>query len=150
MALDTLIQTGKKPILLPKPAEMSNVISLIDEPLFLIGRSEKYGAAIIDGYRVPYPERALVDLYYLLTRRSFPFAADEFGRIIYNMLEQSSRFNYQRCLRYASRRRLRDEFLTIFFRLKQEYPELDIPANLFVDGDEIGGKIDRLIMGAKV
>lgn len=72
-------------------------------------------------------ERALVDLYYEVTRDRFPIDTAELMRIYYNTLTSIS-LEYPKMLRYAGLRRFRGEIEWILWRFRDH---TDIPRTYF-------------------
>ncbi len=123
--VDTLLEGGVKAIVEPSKEEFKNLFTYFDRPVVVFKRREKYAAVKKSNLLLPRLERTLVDQYYCITRRGFPFPLDEFGRIFYNVLRDRV-LNIDMLKKYASRRGLRDEMSALIVRFKEEYPELEM------------------------
>lgn len=97
-------------------------------------------------FLVPAPERLWLDLYYFITRKEFSFSPNELGIIFANMLDKEG-VNFNRLLRYASRRNIRDEVIIYLYSLKK-FSQLLIPDNVLVERKEALKTIEEMVKGA--
>ncbi len=148
LVTDVLINAGKSPLLYSGGLDLGAIQHLFEHPMVIVPRTEKYATFKDGGYRVPYLERTIIDHYYLSLHGSLPFPPDEIGRLLFNMLSTSYAFNFERCLRYASRRGIRNEILILLFRFSRDYPQLKIPDSLFFANKKVEAEMEELIKGA--
>lgn len=144
---DALIERGHRTILNPEKRDFREYAYSNEKTIFILERSEKYGLFKVNGILVPTPERVWLDIYYLITRKDLSFSPGELGLIFANMLRREG-VNFNRFLRYAQRRNLRDEMIIFLYSLKQS-SKLPIPDVLFVGKKEALKIIDEMVEGAK-
>ncbi len=143
---EILLENNIRSLLEPSRGELSEVFTLLEEPLVIFQRKEAYATAMQNRVRIPLPERMIVDLYFYITRLGFPYPPDEFGRILYNILKTET-MNIDMLRKYASRRGLREEISGLLSRMKDRYPELEIP-ELEEETPEIEAIIQEIVVGA--
>jgi hypothetical protein len=141
---DALLEQGIRPMIEPTKEELGKLFTYFEEPVLILKRREVYATERVDNLLVPRFERMLVDLYFLITRMGFPFPPDELGRILYNVLRDRA-LNLDRLKKYASRRGLKEEISLLLRRLREEYPELDIPIE---EGRGTEKMIEEIVKGA--
>jgi len=144
---DALMERGYRTILNPEKRDFREYAYSSEKTIFILERSEKYGLFEVDGILVPTPERAWLDIYYLITRKELSFSPGELGSIFANMLRREG-VNFNRFLRYAQRRNLRDEMIIFLYSLKQS-SKLPIPDVLLVGKKEALKTINEMTEGAK-
>ena len=96
---------------------------------------------------IPTPERVWLDIYHLITRKELSFSPGELGLIFANMLRKEG-VNFNRFLRCAQRRNLRDEMIIFLYSLKQS-SQLPIPDRLLVGKKEVLMVINEMVEGAR-
>lgn len=144
---DALIKKGYRTILIPEKRDFREYAYSSEKTIFILERSEKYGLFEIDGILVPTPERVWLDLYYLITRKELSFSPGELGLIFANMLRREG-VNFNRFLRYAQRRNIRDEMIIFLYSLKQS-SNLTIPDALLAGKKEALQIINEMVEGTK-
>jgi hypothetical protein len=144
---DALMKKGYRTTLLPEKRDFREYAYSSEKTIFILERSEKYGLLEIDGILVPTPERVWLDMYYLITRKELSFSPGELGLIFANMLRGEG-VNFNRFLRYAQRRNLRDEMIIFLYSLKQS-SGLSIPDVLLVGKKEAFEVMNEMVEGAK-
>jgi len=144
---DALIERGYRTVLNPEKRDLREYAYSSEKTVFILERSEKYGLFEVDGILVPTPERVWLDIYYLITRKELSFSPGELGLIFANMLRRDG-VNFNRFLRYAQRRNLRDEMIIFLYSLKQSL-KLPIPDVLLAGKKEALKMINEMIEGAK-
>jgi len=143
---DTLIQKGYHAILNPEKRDFQEYAYYGEKSVFVLERNEAYGLSKLDETIVPTPERIWLDIYYFITRKGLSFSPGELGLIFTNMLRKEG-VNFNRLLRYARRRNLRDEIIIFLYNLKQSSPLL-IPDNIFTGKKEAVEIIKEMVEGA--
>lgn len=139
---DFLLEQGYRAVLKPEKRDFQEYV-YFEKPVFILERKEKYGLISF----VPTPERIWLDMYYFLTRKDLSFSPGELGLIFANMLRRDG-LNFNRLLRYAQRRKLRNEMIIFLFGLKQSSRWL-IPENVLVGRKEALEVIEEMIEGTK-
>ena len=119
------------------------------EPIILQPRKEKYATLKRDRYRIPTFERIFVDLYYMIAKYELPLPPDEYGRILYNFLEEIG-LNLSVTFRYASRRGIRDEIVILLFKFSKTYKNLKISEESFVGSRKRIELIEEIIRGPQI
>ncbi|KON30186.1 hypothetical protein AC482_04490 [miscellaneous Crenarchaeota group-15 archaeon DG-45] len=140
---DFLLEKGYHAVLKPDKRNFREYTFYSEKPVFVLEREEKYG---VGGF-VPTPERIWLDLYYLITRRELSFSAGELGTIFMNMLRREG-VNFNRLLRYAQRRRLRDEMIVFLCSLRESYPGV-IPEEVLAGRKGALEYIEEMVEGAR-
>jgi len=126
-ARHTLVTQGYKVALDPGEEALELALDLAaDEPLIILRETAQFYGAEAGKAR---PEKALVDLYFEVTRAGYPLSLNEVGRIFFHFLRQG-RVNYSRLLHAARRRGLEAEMRRI---LKDLSARLPIP-DAFLEG----------------
>lgn len=134
---DALIEMGYRAIPNPSNYWFRNFASYGEKFIFILEREEEYGLYRLEddlyirerieeplelsGFRnifIPTPERIWLDVYYFITRYELSFDPAELGLIFANMLSRN-RINFNRLLRYANRRGLRDEVIVFLYEIKR-------------------------------
>lgn len=144
---DALTERGYRTILNPEKRDFREYAYSSEKTIFILERSEKYGLFEIDGILTPTPERVWLDIYYLITRKELSFSPGELGLIFANIIRGEG-VNFNRFLRYAQRRNLRDEMTIFLYSLKQS-SNLAIPDALLVGKKEALKIINEMVEGAK-
>lgn len=144
---DVLMEQGYHAILNPESKDFREYAYYRDKTIYIMERSEKYGLLEAENLLIPTPERIWIDIYYLITRKELSFSPAELGRIFANMLHREG-INFNRLLRYAQRRNIRDEMIIFLCDLKR-CTKLAIPDTLFVGKKEAPKVIDEMVEGAK-
>jgi len=116
---DFLLENGYHSVLNPGKRDFQEYAQYSEKFVFVLERKERYG---VEGV-LPTPERVWLDLYYLITRKELSFSAGELGIIFVNMLQRDG-INFNRLLRHAQRRKLRDEVMVFLCNLRQTYRRL--------------------------
>lgn len=143
---DALIKKGYRAVLNPENKDFLEYAYYNEKPIFVIERKEEYGLDRLGNFLVPAPERLWLDLYYFITRKEFSFSPNELGTIFANMLDKEG-VNFNRLLRYASRRNIRDEVIIYLYSLKK-FSQLPIPDNVLVERKEALKTIEEMVKGA--
>jgi DNA-binding MarR family transcriptional regulator len=136
---DVLLEEDIKFLSDPSKEELNRAGEILDEPVIIFPRREKYGTKKIGNARAASLEKIIVDFYFLLTRRNFDFPLEEFGRILYNISENYS-LNFTLLERYARRREIIGEIAFIYRRMKSKFPKLLIPGDFGEKYGEYEGK----------
>ena len=144
---DAFMERGYRTILNPEKRDFREYAYSSEKVIFILERSEKYGLFEVNGILVPTPERLWLDIYYFITRKELSFSPGELGLIFANMLRKDG-VNFNRFLRYAQRRNLRDEMIIFLHSLKQS-SQLHIPDALLVGKREALKIINEMVEGAK-
>ena len=143
---DALIKKGYRAVLNPEKKDFLEYAYYNEKLIFVIERKEEYGLDRSGNFLVPTPERLWLDLYYFVTRKEFSFSPNELGIIFANMLDKEG-VNFNRLLRYASRRKIRDEVIIYLYSLKK-LSQLPIPDNVLVGRKEALETIEEMVKGA--
>ncbi|MGV9103460.1 MAG: DUF6577 family protein [Candidatus Thorarchaeota archaeon] len=144
---DALIEKGYRAILDPENRDFKEYAYYSDKTIFILERKEKYAVFESEGLLIPTPERIWLDLYYFLTRRCWAFPPSELGLMFANMLRKEG-VNFNRLLRYARRRNLRDEMIIFLYDMRRS-SQLPIPESTFVGKKEVLSTIGEMVRGAK-
>jgi hypothetical protein len=144
---DILLSKNYQVIIEPSKEDFQKLFLYFEKPILLFAREEMYATQQMNSLRIPTFERIFVDLYFLITRRDFPFPPDELGRILYNFLEVNE-LKYTTMFRYASRRGIRDEIVILLFSFYREYEDLGIPEEIFIEGKKRCKLFDEIVKGA--
>jgi hypothetical protein len=144
---DALLEKGYRTILNPEKRDFREYTYYGEKTIFILERIEKYGLVEIDEILLPTPERVWLDIYYLITRKELSFSPGELGLIFANMLRKEG-VNFNRFLRYAQRRNLRDEMIIFLYSLKQSF-QLSIPDKLLVGKKEALIIINEMVEGTR-
>jgi len=144
---DALLERGYRVVLNPEKRDFREYAYSGEKVIFILERSEKYGLFEVDEILVPTPERVWLDIYYLITRKELSFSSGELGLIFANMLRREG-VNFNRFLRYAQRRNLRDEMMIFLYSLKQS-SQLSIPDRLLVGKKGALLVINEMVEGAR-
>lgn len=134
---DALIEKGYRAILHPENRDFREYADYRENSIFILERKEEYGLnrlqdnlfilerieeppelARLGNIFIPTPERIWLDIYYFITRKELSFDPFELGIIFVNMLSEDG-VNFNRLLRYANRRGLRDEIIIFLYILKR-------------------------------
>lgn len=140
---DFLLEKGYHAVLNPDSRDFREYASYPETFVFVVERKERYGVSGL----VPTPERVWLDVYHLITRKELAFSAGELGVIFMNMLRREG-INFTRLLRYAQRRKLRDEMIIFLFELRQSYPLL-IPEEVLEGRKGALSFIEEMAEGAR-
>ena len=144
---DALLEKRYRAILNPEKRDFREYAYSGEKTIFILERNEKYGLFAIDEILIPTPERVWLDIYYLVTRKELSFSPSELGLIFANMLRKEG-VNFNRFLRYAQRRNLRDEMIIFLFSLKRS-SKLSIPDTLLVGKKAALGIINEMVEGTR-
>lgn len=144
---DALMEQGYHAILNPESKDFREYVYYRNKTICVLERSEKYGLLEAENCLIPTPERIWIDIYYLITRKELSFSPAELGRIFTGMLHGEG-INFNRLLRYAQRRNIRDEMIIFLYDLKR-CTKLSIPDKLFVGKKEVLKVINETVDGAK-
>jgi hypothetical protein len=144
---DALRERGYRVVLNPEKRDFREYAYSGEKALFILERNEKYGLLQDDKALVPTPERIWLDIYYLITRKELSFSPGELG-LIFSSIVRREGINFNRFLRYAQRRNIRDEMIIFLYRLKQS-SQLSIPDTLLTGNKEALKTIDEMIEGTK-
>jgi hypothetical protein len=120
-AMEAIESSDFVPLRNPSPTQLNVALDLTPADRLVIVRKTTNFYAVDDGLATT--ERALVDLYYEVTRERYPLDEAEVMRIYYNVLTSLS-LEYPKMLRYAGMRRFRNEITWIFWKFKDR---IDIP-----------------------
>jgi len=140
---DFLLERGYRAVLDPEKRDFREYAFYDEKLAFILERREKYGLDIF----VPTPERLWVDIYYFITRKELSFSPGELGLIFSNMLRRDG-VNFNRLLRYAQRRKLRNEMIIFLYELRRSSRWL-IPYDILVGRKEALEVIEEMIEGAR-
>lgn len=122
-AMEVIEESGFAPLRDPNRDQLNTALDLTQaNELTVIRKTTIFYAAEAGLASI---ERALVDLYYEVTRERYPLDAAELVRIYYNALSSVS-MEYPKMLRYASLRRFRSEIEWVLWKFKDR---IDIPEN---------------------
>ncbi len=130
-ATDILRKDNIQTLLNPKRGEVETALeSLPERDVFIIREFANLegnvnGRALI--------ERAIVDVYFEVTRRRIPFSELEVGRIIANIF-RTEKIDISRLLTFASRRGIRREFESVVSELM---PELKLHNDFFKSAQKV-------------
>ena len=130
-ATDILRKDNIQTLLNPKRGEVETTLeSLPERDIFIIREFANLegnvnGRALI--------ERAIVDVYFEVTRRRVPFSELEVGRIIANIF-RTEKIDVSRLLTFASRRGIRCEFESVVSEL---IPELKLHVDSFKSAQKV-------------
>jgi hypothetical protein len=138
---DFLLERGYHAVLNSEKRDYREYALYGERLVFVLEREERYG---IEG-STPTLERIWLDLYYLVTRKELSFPAGELGTIFVNMLRRDG-VNFNRLLRYAQRRGLRDELVVFLYRLRESYPGL-IPEEALAGRKGVLEIIEEMVEG---
>jgi len=144
---DALIEQGYHAIPSPEKRNFREYAYYSEKVVLILERSEKYGLFEVEGVLIPAPERIWLDIYYFITRKELSFPANELGTIFANMVRREG-INFNRLLRYAQRRNLRDEMTIFLYALKQS-SRLSIPDAILVGRKEALKIINEMVEGTK-
>lgn len=144
---DALIQKGYHATVSPSKRDFQEYAYYGEKSVFVLERKETYGLSKLDEIAVPTPERIWLDIYYMITRKELSFPPSELGLMFANMLRKEG-VNFNRLLRYARRRNLRDEIIIYLYSMRQS-SELSIPDNVFTGRKNALETIDEMVEGAK-
>jgi hypothetical protein len=144
---DALIQKGYHATVNPERRDFREYADYGEKSIFVLERNETYGLFKLEGLCVPALERIWIDIYYFVTRNELNFSPGELGQMFANML-QKERINFNRLLRYARRRNLRDEILIFLYNLKQS-SQFSVPENVFTGRKGALEIISEMVEGAK-
>jgi len=144
---DVLLEKGYRAVLNPEKRDFREYALFGGKTVFVLERSEEYGLSEVDGILIPTVERVWLDVYYLVTRKELSFSPAEVGLIFANILRKEG-VTFNRLLRYAQRRGLRDEMIVFLYRLR-EFSQLPIPDTLFVGRKGVLEIIDEMVEGTK-
>ncbi len=126
-AKHTLVTRGYKVALDPGEEALELALDLAaDEPFIIVRETTQFYGAEAGKAE---PEKALVDLYFEVTRAGYPLSLSEMGRIFFHFLRHGH-VNYSRLLHAARRRGLEAEMRRI---LKDLSAVLPIP-DAFLEG----------------
>ncbi len=118
---DVLLSKGVKAITARRRGDFSNVFDLMETPVLVIPRKDAAGTVADkkdEKLRLPSFERIIVDVYFLATRKNFPFPLSELGNIFENILAFGYSLNYSMFNWVATRRNVSAEMETALYLLK--------------------------------
>jgi len=144
---DALIERGYHAVLRPENRDFREYAYYDWKPVFILERREEYGLVRLGDSFVLTPERIWLDLYYFITRKELSFPPSELGVMFANMLRRDG-INFNRLLRYAQRRKLRDEMVIFLYSLKQS-SLLSIPDDILVGRKGVLRAIREMVDGAR-
>lgn len=142
---DVILENNIRSLVEPSKKRMSDIFYLLEEPVVIFQRKDSYATFTQNNIRFPQPEKMIIDLYFYITRLDFPYPPDEYGRVLYYILKNKN-LNFDRLKRYASRRGLNEEFSNLLSRMKDKYPELNIPR--LKKASEIEATLNEIVEGA--
>jgi len=143
---DALIRKGYHAVVHPENRDFREYAYYDEKSILILEKNEEYGLVRLGDIFIPTIERIWLDLYYFITRKELSFAPSELGTIFTNMLRKEG-VNFNRLLRYARRRNLRDEIIIFLYSLKQS-SQLSIPDNILVGRKEALKIIKEMVEGA--
>ncbi len=144
---DALVKKGYRAVVNPERRDFQEYAYYNEKLLFILERNETYGLSKLEDFFIPTPERIWVDIYYFITRKNLSFSPGELGQIFANMLRREG-INFNRLLRYAQRRNLREEIMIFLYSLKQS-SQFFIPYNILTGRKEALEIINEMVAGAK-
>jgi hypothetical protein len=147
---DTLISKGYRVVLQPENKDFQEFTYYPEKPIFILERAELYGLTEYENYLVPTPERIWADLYYFSTRKNLTFDSYELGLIFAAMIEQGS-INFDRLLRYATRRGIFREIQIFLYELMKTNSKAGklITEQIILGRRKTLSTIDMMVKGAK-
>ncbi|NLE04788.1 MAG: hypothetical protein GX638_08310 [Crenarchaeota archaeon] len=113
---DALVSKDYRVVLQPEIRDFQEFAFYPQIPIFILERKESYGLTKFEGYLVPTPERIWADIYYFSTRKGFVFDSFELGLIFVAMVDKGI-INFDRLLRYSTRRGIFREILIFLYEL---------------------------------
>ena len=116
---DFLLSKDYRVVLTPQQRDFKEYPIYPQTPIFILERKETYNLTQLDNYQIPTPERLWIDLYYLSTRKSLAFDSFELGSIFAAMAERGE-INFDRLLRYATRRGVYKEVFLFLYELTKQ------------------------------
>jgi len=144
---DALIERGYRVVLNPENRDFKEYAYYNDKALFVLERKEKYAVLGVEGLFIPTPERIWLDLYYFITRKDLAFPPSELGLIFANMLRKEG-VKFNRFLRYASRRNLRDEMIIFLYDLRRS-SQLPVPESMLAGRKGALSTIEEMVRGTR-
>ncbi|MCL2135076.1 MAG: hypothetical protein FWH37_05935 [Candidatus Bathyarchaeota archaeon] len=147
---DLLLSKEYRVVLNPEQRDFEEYAIYPQTPTFILERKENYGLTQLNNYLIPVPERLWVDLYYFSTRKGLTFDSFELGSIFAAMTKRGD-VNFDRLLRYSTRRGIFREILIFLYELAKQ----DLKFNQNVAMDVLFGRrdvfkaIDAMVEGAK-
>jgi len=120
---EILFEHDLESIINPKPKDFEEVIYRIEIPIILFKRKNSYGVIKINGIYTPILERCILDLYYYITRKKLNYPIEEVNNILIDAINTGA-FNFSFADRYVKLRNMEFDFLLIFSKLHQKYPNL--------------------------
>jgi len=144
---DALIERGYRTVLNPENRDFKEYAYYRDKAIFVLERKEEYAVFEAEGLLIPTPERIWLDIYYFITRKDLAFPPSELGLIFANMLRKEG-INFNRLLRCARRRNLRDEMIIFLYNMRRS-SQLPIPESILVGRKEVLSTIDEMVRGTK-
>lgn len=147
---DLLLSKDYRVVLSPQKRDYQEYNLYPQTPIFIIERKETYGLTQQNNYFTPMLERLWIDIYYYSTRKGLTFDSFELGLIFAAMVEQGA-INFDRLLRYATRRGCFNEILLFLHELKKQNTKLNqiLNKNSLFGRQEIFKVIDAMVEGAK-
>jgi DNA-binding transcriptional regulator YhcF (GntR family) len=147
---DLLLSKGYHAILSPQKRDYQQYALYPQTPIFILERKETYGLTQQDNYFTPTIERLWVDIYYYSSRKDLAFDSFELGLIFATMVEKGV-INFDRLLRYATRRGCFNEILLFLHELRKQNTKLNqiLDKTSLFGRQEIFKVIDALVEGAK-
>jgi len=146
---DYLLTKGHPTILTPTKRDYKEYTLHPKTPIFILERKETYNLTQQDDYLTPTPERLWIDLYYLSTRKELTFDLFELGLIFAAMTEQGD-INFDRLLRYATRRGIYREILLFLYELTKQNVTLSPHTMEAIFGRQNAFKtIENMVKGAQ-
>jgi len=147
---DLLLSKGYHAVLSPQKRDYQQYALYPQTPLFILERKEAYALTQQDNYFTPTIERLWVDIYYYSSRKDLAFDSFELGLIFATMVEQGV-INFDRLLRYATRRGCFNEILLFLYELRKQNSKLN---QIIEEGNLFGRRevftvIDAMVEGAK-
>jgi hypothetical protein len=140
---DHLLEKGYSPTLRPEKRDYREFASNKGSPVFILERLERYAVKGV----TPLPERAWLDVYYMITRKGLGFSPGELGVIFVNMLRREG-VNFNRLRRYAQRRGLEREVIVFLCGLRRLAPGL-LPSGALGESAGTLEVIDEMVDAAE-
>ncbi len=147
---DMLVSKGYRVVLQPEKRDFREFAYYPQVPIFILERKELYGLTEFEGYLIPTPERIWADIYYFSTRKDFVFDPFELGLIFAAMVDRGG-INFDRLLRYSSRRGIYREVLVFLYELMKSNSKVgrSIAEHVLFSRRETFDKIATMVEGTK-
>jgi hypothetical protein len=147
---DALISKGYRVVLQPDIRDFQEFTYYPQVPIFILERNELYGLASFENYLIPIPERLWADVYYFCTRKGLVFDSFELGQIFVSMVDKGG-INFDRLLRYSTRRGIFREILIFLYELMKTNSRVgrDIAEHVLLGRRETLKTIATMVEGAR-